>query len=92
MPSVEARIDSVKGSAFQVPTDRPESDGTLAWSSTTLVLAEVTAAGEEGIGYTYAHPAAGSLIATTLEVIVTETPAHLRRRVDKETGLPLIAF
>jgi predicted DNA-binding protein with PD1-like motif len=28
----------------------------------------------------------------TLEVVLTESPAHLRRRVDKETGLPLIAL
>lgn len=31
-------------------------------------------------------------VRPTLEVIVTETPAHLRRRVDAETGLPLIAL
>jgi uncharacterized protein len=28
----------------------------------------------------------------TLEVILEESPAHLRRKVDKETGLPLIAL
>jgi predicted DNA-binding protein with PD1-like motif len=28
----------------------------------------------------------------TLEVVLTESPAHLRRRVDAETGLPLIAL
>jgi predicted DNA-binding protein with PD1-like motif len=28
----------------------------------------------------------------TLEVILEESPAHLRRRVDKDTGLPLIAL
>jgi uncharacterized protein len=28
----------------------------------------------------------------TLEVIVTETRAHLRKRVDAETGLALIAL
>ena len=27
----------------------------------------------------------------TLEVVLTESPAHLRRRVDPETGLPLIS-
>lgn len=29
-------------------------------------------------------------VRPTLEVIVTETPAHLRRRMDEVTGLPLI--
>jgi uncharacterized protein len=28
----------------------------------------------------------------TLEVVLTASPAHLRRRVDQETGLPLIAL
>jgi uncharacterized protein len=28
----------------------------------------------------------------TLEVVLTESPAHLRREVDGETGLPLIAL
>jgi predicted DNA-binding protein with PD1-like motif len=28
----------------------------------------------------------------TLEVVLTESPAHLRRRVDEQTGLPLIAL
>jgi predicted DNA-binding protein with PD1-like motif len=28
----------------------------------------------------------------TLEVVLTESPAHLRRQVDSETGLPLIAL
>jgi uncharacterized protein len=28
----------------------------------------------------------------TLEVVLTESPAHLRRSVDEETGLPLIAL
>ncbi len=28
----------------------------------------------------------------TLEVILEESPAHLRRKIDKETGLPLIAL
>jgi uncharacterized protein len=29
-------------------------------------------------------------VQPTLEVVVTETPAHLRRRIDASTGLPLI--
>lgn len=29
-------------------------------------------------------------VRPTLEVVVTETPVHLRRRVDEGTGLPLI--
>src|SRR5579875_666789 len=44
-------------SAYTIPTDAPEADGTLSWNSTTMVLAEVRAAGETGTGYTYGHAA-----------------------------------
>jgi predicted DNA-binding protein with PD1-like motif len=33
-----------------------------------------------------------AVVWPTLEVIVTETPMHLRKRVDEETGLALIAL
>ncbi len=33
-----------------------------------------------------------AVVWPTLEVIVTESPAHLRKRFDEETGLPLIAL
>jgi predicted DNA-binding protein with PD1-like motif len=31
-------------------------------------------------------------VRPTLEVVVTESPAHLQRRSDPETGLPLLAL
>ena len=40
--------------AYTVPTDFPESDGTLAWNRTTLVLVHARAADKIGMGYTYA--------------------------------------
>lgn len=48
--------------AFRVPTDGPESDGTLSWDTTTLVLAEVQAGAKTGIGYTYADPCVAEII------------------------------
>ncbi len=57
-----APVTRVAASAYEIPTDAPESDGTLEWSSTTLVLAEVTAAGETGIGYSYGNEAIAGLI------------------------------
>ncbi len=62
----EFAIDETRLEAFSIPTDRPESDGTLTWDSTTLVVASVRAAGRWGLGYTYAHPAAAMLAARTL--------------------------
>ena len=46
-------LESVEASAYVVPTDQPEADGTVAWNSTTLVLLQVRAAGETGTGWTY---------------------------------------
>ena len=41
----EAPIASITASAYTIPTDRPEADGTYAWDRTTLVVAEVEAGG-----------------------------------------------
>lgn len=65
-----APIERIKVSAFTIPTDAPESDGTLAWNSTTLVLVEAQAGGSTGIGYSYANTATAALIKDTLVEIV----------------------
>src|ERR1700748_439945 len=59
-------IATVTANAFTIPTDAPEADGTFAWSSTTLVVAEVWAGGETGLGYTYTSGTAARLIGTAL--------------------------
>ncbi len=64
---VAAAVEDVAVSAYEIPTDAPESDGTLAWDSTTLVVVEIAAAGSTGIGYTYAPAAAGRLIDERLK-------------------------
>jgi L-alanine-DL-glutamate epimerase-like enolase superfamily enzyme len=53
-----------------VPTDAPESDGTLAWDSTTVVVVEAVCGRTRGIGLTYAHAAAAALVAGTLAPVV----------------------
>jgi hypothetical protein len=35
-----APITGIRATAYRIPTDAPESDGTFAWDSTTLVLEE----------------------------------------------------
>ncbi|HST67292.1 MAG TPA: enolase C-terminal domain-like protein [Mycobacteriales bacterium] len=52
-------------SVYTVPTDRPEADGTLQWSETTLVVAEPTAGDHTGLGWTYG-PAACATVLTDL--------------------------
>ncbi len=61
-----AAIDSVQVDAYEVPTETPESDGTLAWSSTTWIVVELHAGGERGLGWTYCHRAAATLIRSVL--------------------------
>ena len=56
-------IAQVTATAYDIPTDAPEADGTLSWDKTTLVVAEVAAGGQRGIGYTYGAGAAAALIA-----------------------------
>ncbi|HEU4672446.1 MAG TPA: enolase C-terminal domain-like protein [Candidatus Limnocylindrales bacterium] len=59
-------IDRVAVSAFTIPTDAPESDGTFAWDRTTIVVVEPEAGGVRGLGYSYADATAGRLIADVL--------------------------
>jgi len=59
-------IDRVQVSAYTVPTDAPESDGTLDWSATTIVVVHASGGGKIGIGYTYSHRSAAELIRDTL--------------------------
>ncbi len=64
-------IGNVQVDAYTVPTEAPESDGTLQWDATTIIVVEVTAGTTTGLGYTYAAPAAASVIRDTLVDVVT---------------------
>jgi L-alanine-DL-glutamate epimerase-like enolase superfamily enzyme len=63
-------IEQVRARAARVPTDAPESDGTLAWDSTGIVVVEARAAGVTGVGWSYTHPAAAALVADVLAGVV----------------------
>jgi L-alanine-DL-glutamate epimerase-like enolase superfamily enzyme len=60
-------VTSSKVRVFTVPTDAPEADGTFEWTSTTLVLVEIFAGGQHGIGYTYADKATAVLAESVLK-------------------------
>lgn len=66
MTAPDTRIGDVRAAAYRVPTEQPESDGTLEWDAVTIVVAEVEAGGHTGLGYTYTDAAAAALIAGTL--------------------------
>jgi L-alanine-DL-glutamate epimerase-like enolase superfamily enzyme len=55
-------VSGARVSAFSIPTATPESDGTLEWNATTLVLVEVEGGGKSGIGFSYADLATATLI------------------------------
>ena len=67
---VDAPVEELEVAAFTVPTDAPEADGTLAWSETAMVVVRVTAAGQAGLGWTYASPAAQSVVTGMLAGVV----------------------
>jgi L-alanine-DL-glutamate epimerase-like enolase superfamily enzyme len=63
-------IERIEASCYRVPTDFPESDGTLEWTSTTLVLVRASAGNRTGRGYTYADTGTATLIHDLLSEIV----------------------
>ena len=71
MPVIE-RIDVTP---FVVPTASPESDGTLEWDKTTLVLVEAQTGGVRSVGYTYADTSTAMLIKDLLANVVRGRPA-----------------
>ncbi|SRX95693.1 mandelate racemase/muconate lactonizing protein [Pseudonocardia dioxanivorans] [Mycobacterium shimoidei] len=64
-------VESVDVAAYSIPTDAPESDGTLTWDSTTLVLVSVHAGGKTGTGYTYGGTAITTVVTDKLADVIT---------------------
>jgi L-alanine-DL-glutamate epimerase-like enolase superfamily enzyme len=52
------RLERLSAAAYTVPTDGPESDGTIDWDATTAVVVTASAGGETGLGYAYGSAAA----------------------------------
>lgn len=63
-------IQRLTASAYTVPTAAPESDGTLSWDRTTLVVVEAEGGDRTGIGFTYSHGAAATVVRDTLAAAV----------------------
>ncbi|MFI8742206.1 enolase C-terminal domain-like protein [Stutzerimonas zhaodongensis] len=58
----DAAIRALRVAAYRVPTDAPEADGTFQWDATTLVVVQLEAGGQAGLGYTYADASLVRLI------------------------------
>jgi L-alanine-DL-glutamate epimerase-like enolase superfamily enzyme len=63
-------IQEVTVGAYTVPTDFPESDGTLEWNKTTLVVVHASAGGKAGMGYTYGDVAIARFIDGTVRPVI----------------------
>jgi len=68
--AVEAPLGGLDVSAFTVPTDEPESDGTLRWDSTTIVVVEAHAGGATGLGYAYGDVSVAGFVRSKLAPVV----------------------
>lgn len=67
---MNAKITAGAATAYTIPTDAPEADGTISWDKTTIVIAKVEAGGATGLGYTYADPATCSVANVLLKEVV----------------------
>jgi L-alanine-DL-glutamate epimerase-like enolase superfamily enzyme len=88
----EVAVERVGVSAYTIPTDEPESDGTLEWDETTIVVVEITAGGQTGLGYTYGPRAVATLVEDQLSPLLTgsdpvKTWAEMGRRL-RNAGRP----
>jgi L-alanine-DL-glutamate epimerase-like enolase superfamily enzyme len=63
-------IDRLEVESYTVPTEMPESDGTLKWDHTDLSIVTAQARGRHGVGYTFAGHAVASLIHEVLREVV----------------------
>jgi len=66
------KVERVAVKALKLETEQqPESDGTITWDATTMVLVECSANGVTGLGYSYAHAATARIIESELVSCVT---------------------
>lgn len=75
MTQTNPTIERVEATAYTVPTDFPEADGTLSWSKTTVVVVRLFAGGSWGLGYSYDHATTAELVRDKLAAVVADRPA-----------------
>lgn len=72
---IDPVVTAVTASAYSVPTESPEGDGTLAWDSTTVVVVRAVAGEAVGLGWTYGSAACAQVVADKLAQAVCGRPA-----------------
>ncbi len=63
-------IERIDVSAYTIPTDFPEADGTISWNATTMVIVQASAGGKRSLGYGYADTATARVAQTLLADVV----------------------
>ncbi len=72
---VGAKVEDLAVSTYTVPMEDKESDATLEWDSVTIIVVEVEAGGETGLGYTYGDQAVATMVRSKLADQVTGADA-----------------
>src|SRR5437763_3883167 len=68
-------VRELTAAAYEIPTDQLEADGTLAWSSTVMVVIRARAGNAEGLGWTYASRAAKTVVDEKLADVIEGSDA-----------------
>ena len=63
-------VERLEISAYRIPTDFSESDGTFEWIGTNVVVVEVFGGGLRGTGYSYTDAAAATFINSFLRPFI----------------------
>jgi len=75
VPVTDVPIESVEACCFTIPTEQPESDGTLEWDSTTMLVVQARAGGQSGLGYSYTQQGAAAVVNGKLGDVVSGSSA-----------------
>ena len=82
--TVDETVDRIECRAYEIATDRPEADGTLAWSSTTVVVVLARAAGVVGTGWTYSSAGSMAIVDEELARVAVGARAIDVSRIHEE--------
>jgi len=88
----DVRVEQLELFCHEIPVDGPdgkEADGTLEWSSTTVVFVRAAAGGETGLGWTYGPRAVATLVEEQLADVVRGSDPLAVRATWEEMGRQL---
>src|SRR4051794_13768080 len=63
-------VEGITAAAYRIPTDAPEADGTITWTSTTMIVVRAHADDQVGTGWTYGAAACRPLVEDVLAPLV----------------------